>query len=99
MRQGKDAQSMSAVDRAWLDTGEPNNPMVVNAVLEFSCISDPQALLRQVVDRLLQFQGFSQYADRSVEPSVWRDAAGDLSMADHLRIFRLTEGMPEHDLA
>jgi diacylglycerol O-acyltransferase / wax synthase len=98
MRQGKDAERMSAVDRAWLEMDEPNNPMVVNAVLELSRVGDTQALLRQVVERLLQFRRFRQYADRSVEPPVWRDA-GDLSMAYHLRIFHLTEDTPDHDLA
>jgi diacylglycerol O-acyltransferase / wax synthase len=98
MRQGKDAERMSAVDRAWLEMDEPNNPMVVNAVLELSRIGDPQALLRQVVERLLQYRRFCQYADRSVEPPVWRDA-GDLSMSYHLRIFQLNEDAPEHDLA
>ncbi len=98
MRQGKDAERMSAVDRAWLEMDEPNNPMVVNAVLELSRIDDPQALLRQVVERLLEYRRFGQYADRTVEPPVWRDAA-DLSMSYHLRIFHLTEDTLEHDLA
>ncbi|MFC4250929.1 WS/DGAT domain-containing protein [Sinimarinibacterium flocculans] len=86
---------MSAVDRAWLEMDEPNNPMVVSAVLELDRVDDVRRLVQHVVERLVGYPRFRQCVDRSVEPPVWCNVA-DLSLAYHVRIFHLTEDGPEH---
>lgn len=91
-------ERMSAVDRAWLEMDEPNNPMVVSAVLELDRVDDVQRLVQHVVERLVGYPRFRQCVDRSVEPPVWCDAA-DLTLSYHVRIFHLTEDGPEHCIA
>lgn len=90
-------ERMSAVDRAWLEMDEPNNPMVVSAVLDLDGVGDVQDLVGHVVTRLSAYPRFRQRVDRSVEPPVWRDA-GELSLPYHVRIYHLTEDRPEHGI-
>ena len=90
-------ERMSAVDRAWLEMDEPNNPMVVSAVLDLDGVNDVQDLVGHVVTRLSAYPRFRQRVDRSVEPPVWRDA-GELSLPYHVRIYHLTEDRPEHGI-
>ncbi|HSW14697.1 MAG TPA: wax ester/triacylglycerol synthase domain-containing protein, partial [Solimonas sp.] len=78
---------MSAVDHAWLEMDEPNNPMIVSAVLELEDVRAPKRLIGVLLDRLLHHPRFRQRADTTHLPAAWVDD-GELHLGYHLRLDR-----------
>ncbi|MGQ0587364.1 MAG: wax ester/triacylglycerol synthase family O-acyltransferase [Gammaproteobacteria bacterium] len=53
-------EPMDPVDRAWLEMDTPHNPMVVASIMEFENVTDPDALTRTLVERMLTERRFRQ---------------------------------------
>lgn len=88
----KVAEPMSSIDRAWLEMDEPNNPMVVAAILEFEQVADAQALARGLVERLLREPRFRQRVVASQLGYLWLED-DELHMGYHVQIRQLPAGI------
>lgn len=85
------AEPMSAIDRAWLEMDEPNNPMVVAAILEFEDATDAAALARGFVEKLLREPRFRQRVIQTEPGYVWLEDDA-MHMGYHVQIRRLEAG-------
>jgi diacylglycerol O-acyltransferase len=92
------AERMSAVDHAWLEMDQPDNPMIVSALLTLDEVRAPKQVMRQLVTRLLEHPRFRQRADTSHHTARWVDD-GELNLAYHVRLDHGAHDASEHRLA
>lgn len=91
-------ESMSSIDRAWLEMDQPRNPMVVNAIVELSGPGGANALARTLGERLLRCPRFRQRADTDRHPPAWVEEDSRPDLRYHLRIHRLGAAASDADL-
>lgn len=89
------AEPMSSVDRAWLEMDSPDNPMVVNAVLEFDGPVDASKLCAEIVARMLRYPRFRQRIDHDRVPPNWVDYPG-FTPAYHAHVVPLSRRRPNN---
>jgi WS/DGAT/MGAT family acyltransferase len=82
------SESMTAVDRAWLEMDEPNNPMIVSAIVEFEGVRSLKQLAACIVSRLLQYSRFREYAENDGGPAKWVPEH-ELRLDYHVRLLKL----------
>jgi diacylglycerol O-acyltransferase / wax synthase len=85
------SEPLSAVDRAWLEMDEVNNPMIVAAILEFEDVDDARALGELILARLCRHARFRQrVVARRRSPPCWVEDDA-LHAGYHLRCRDLAE--------
>ncbi|MDP3856496.1 MAG: WS/DGAT domain-containing protein [Stagnimonas sp.] len=97
MSEQQTLEPMSAVDRAWLEMDSPENPMVVNAIIDFDGPLDPAALCAELLARLLRYPRFRQRADDQHQPPVWVEDL-DFAAAYHAHVMPPERWQPGADL-
>ena len=94
MSEESNLESMSAVDRAWLEMDTPHNPMIMCGLLELQGACEPQALARTIGERLVRSPRFRQRALLERHPPAWAPD-GEMDPHYHLRIVTLED--PDED--
>ncbi len=84
----KTSESMTSVDRAWLEMDERNNPMIVSAIIEFEGVRSLKQLAACIVSRLLEYPRFQQRAEDDSGPAKWISDR-DLRFDYHVRLLKL----------
>jgi diacylglycerol O-acyltransferase / wax synthase len=91
-------EPMSAVDHAWLEMDEPDNPMIVSALMALDDVRAPKRVIRLLIARLLEYPRFRQRVDTTQVPPRWIDD-GELHLGYHVHLDKRGHTASEHELA
>jgi diacylglycerol O-acyltransferase / wax synthase len=91
-------EPMSAVDHAWLEMDEPDNPMIVSALMAFEDVRAPKRVMRLLIAHLLEYPRFRQRADTSRRTPRWIDD-GELHLGYHVHLDKRGHTASEDELA
>ncbi len=78
---------MAAIDRAWLEMDEANNPMIVSALMNLTDVRAPKRVLRLLIAHLLEYPRFRQRVVRKGRKALWLDD-GELHLGYHVHLDR-----------